>query len=162
MQLGTPLTALCAAAFVTLAAPPASAQTATTGTLTVSDLWTRATPPGAPTAGGYLTVANSGNEADRLIAVSTPAAAMSELHRMEMANGVMTMRPVQDGIEVPPGGTVTLAPGGLHIMFMALANDLTEGGTVPVVLTFEKVGTVEATMRVMALGATGPAAGSGQ
>ena len=153
--------AVATAALVALAvaSSSSSAQPVTLGPLTLSDLWSRATPPGAPTAGGYLTIANSGSEPDRLIAVATRIAGVSGLHRMEVADGVMTMRPVEGGIEIPAGGTVTLAPGGLHIMFMALKEPPTEGGMVPVTFTFEKAGTVEAALHVMAIGAPGPLAG---
>jgi copper(I)-binding protein len=129
------------------------------GTLTLSDLWTRATPPGAPTAGGYLTITNTGGEADRLVAAATPAAAAGELHVMEMKDGVMTMRPVEGGIAIPAGGTVTLAPDGLHIMFVKLNGALKEGDDLPVTLTFEKAGKIDTFFHVMAIGSDGPNAG---
>jgi copper(I)-binding protein len=127
--------------------------------LLITDLWTRATPPGAPTAGGYLAITNTGSEADRLIAVSSPAAEEGQLHSMEMANGVAVMRPLADGIVVPPGKTVTLAPDGLHAMFIGLKQPLKEGDKLPVVLTFEKVGQIETYLHVLAIGARGPGDG---
>ncbi len=108
-------------------AAPAFAHEVTVGSLTLTDLWTRATPPKAPTAAGYLTITNKGAEADRLIAAATPDAAKGELHIMQVKDGVMTMRPVEGGIEIPAGGSVTLAPGGFHLMFITLKDSLKEG-----------------------------------
>ncbi len=137
---------------------PALADTIIVGSLALNDLWTRATPPGAPTAAGYLTIANNGAEADRLIAVASPYAETGEIHVMEMKDGVMSMRAVEGGIEIPAGGSVTLAPGGLHLMFIKLKDALHEGDELPVRLTFEKAGSVETSLHVMAIGAKGPSA----
>jgi copper(I)-binding protein len=142
------------AAFLLIAAP-AAAHSLTLGPLEITDLWTRATPPGAPTAGGYLTITNTGSEADRLVAVASPAAGSAQIHQMSMKDGVMTMHPVAGGVAIPPGGSVTLAPDGFHIMFMGLKAGLKEGGTMPVTLTFEKAGSIDTAMQVMAIGAKG-------
>src|SRR5215471_5625407 len=105
------------------------------GDLTISGLWTRATPPKAPSAGGYLTIANAGKDADRLVEVSSAVAGKAELHEMAMKKGVMTMRPVEAGVPIPPGGKVDLTPDGLHIMFTELKQSLKVGDKVPVTLT---------------------------
>jgi copper(I)-binding protein len=134
----------------------ATAQETKVGDLTISDLWIRATPPKAPSAAGYFTIANSGKEADRLIAASSTLAGKAELHQMAMKGGVMTMRPVKDGITIPAGGKVTLAPDGLHVMFTELKDGLKEGGKFPVTLTFEKAGKVDTFLPIVAIGAKGP------
>jgi hypothetical protein len=136
-----------------LVVAPASAHEVKLGDLTLTDLWTRATPPQAPTAGGYLTIANAGAEPDRLIAASSPLAAKTELHVMAMKDSVMTMRPVEGGIEIPAGGKVTLEPDGLHIMFISPTEPYKEGGKLPVTLTFEKAGKVDTFLHVLAIGA---------
>jgi copper(I)-binding protein len=133
----------------------------TLGALSITDLWTRATPPQAPTAAGYLTIANSGSEPDRLIAASSPLAGKTELHQMELKDGVMTMRPVEGGVEIPAGGSVSLAPDGFHIMFMELKDSFKEGGKLPVTLTFEKAGSVDTFLHILAIGAKGPSADQG-
>ena len=46
---------------------------------------------------------------------------------MEVKNGIMTMHPVEGGIKIPAGETVTLAPGGYHLMFIKLKHDLKQG-----------------------------------
>jgi copper(I)-binding protein len=135
---------------------PAFALPVSVGTLTIDGAWTRATPPGAPTAGGYLTITNAGPEDDTLVAVSTPAAPMSSIHEMATKDGVMTMAEVDGGLPIPAGGSVTLAPNGFHIMFMGLTAALKQGETLPVTLTFAKAGKVDVAFPVLAIGARGP------
>ena len=150
------LRAILAAVTALLLASPAAAHSVTIGALSLTDLWTRATPPSAPTGGGYLTIENTGAEADRLIGITSPTAARAEIHEMTTKDGTMIMRPAPGGIEIPAGGTVALAPGGFHIMFMDLKEPFVEGGKVPVTLTFEKAGSIDTFLHVLGLGARGP------
>src|SRR6202000_487211 len=83
-----------------------------------------------------------------------------EVHEMKMDNGVMKMRPVEGGLEIDPGKTVKLAPGGYHLMMMDLKNPLKQGDKVPLMLQFEKAGKVAVTLDVEGVGAQGPAGGS--
>ena len=140
---------------------PAFAHEVKAGSLEITNLWARATPPKAPTGAGYLTITNKGDTEDTLTAVSTPVAETSELHIMEVKNGVMTMRPVEGGIKIPPGSTVTLAPGGYHLMFIKLKHDLKAGETLPVTLTFAKAGTVVTFLHIMPVGSMGPTGAGG-
>lgn len=126
------------------------------GDLVVSNLWTRATPGGAKVAGGYLTVTNNGTSADKLLSVSSPVSGKSEIHEMAITNGVMTMRPLDAGLLIDAGKTVTLAPGGYHLMLMDLKEPLKEGAQTPVTLQFEKAGKVETYLHVQGVGAKGP------
>ena len=147
--------AALAAAFLSIStAATVVAHEIEVGSLTLADLWTRATPPGAPTGGGYLIITNNGAEPDRLIAVSSPLAGEGQMHEMAVDDGVMTMTQVE-GIEIPAGGSVTLAPGGFHLMFVGLKEPFAEGGQVPVTLTFENAGSVETYFHVIAIGAMG-------
>ncbi len=130
------------------------------GGIAVSQPWARATAPGAPAGAAYLTVTNSGKEADRLVAASSPAAKTTELHTHIHDNGVMRMRPVE-AIDVPAGGTVALKPGGLHVMLMGLTQPLSQGSTVDVTLTFEKAGKVTVPVAVQSAGAAAPAGHTG-
>ena len=111
--------------------------------LTISNPWTRATAPGMPAAAGFFTVTNSGGETDRLVRASTPAAAMVEIHRSLMVDGVMRMEPVAGGVEIPAGATVEFAPGGLHLMLMHPKEPFALGSTVPMTLEFEQAGSVD-------------------
>ncbi len=128
--------------------------TVTLGTLTLENGWTRAAGQGAQ-GGGFVTIRNIGSEADTLVAVSSPAAARVELHTSLREGDIMRMRPVEN-IPVPAGGSVTLAPGGLHMMMMGLTRPLAVGETVPVTLRFERAGQVTVNMAVQSAGARGP------
>jgi periplasmic copper chaperone A len=126
--------------------------------VTVSGATIPATAPGARTAAGYLSVANGGAEADRLVAVHA-AFPRVELHTTEIdAAGVARMMAV-DGVEVPARGTVELAPQGTHVMFMGLTAPLADGSRVPAVLVFEHAGEVAVEFSVVARDAAGGAMG---
>jgi copper(I)-binding protein len=143
-----------------LSAAPAWAADVSVGSLEISTPWARATPPGAPTGGGYLTITNHGTTADVLVGVATPDAATSELHSMTMANGIAQMRAVTGGVPIAAGGSVTLDPNGLHVMFVRLTHALQAGGMLPVTLTFKDAGRVTIEMPILPIGSMGPAAGN--
>ena len=126
------------------------------GDLTIGHPWTRATPGGAKIGGGYLSVTNNGTVPDRLIGVSLSVADHGEIHEMKMDGGVMSMRPLPDGIAIKPGETVKFEPGGYHVMFMDLKEPLMEGTMVKGQLQFEKAGKVDVEFKVDAIGSTGP------
>ncbi len=132
------------AAAVMLLAPTLShaAMETRIGDLVITGAWTRATPAKAPTGAGFLTIENKGSSADRLTAVSTPVSGRSEIHTMTMENNIMKMRQLEDGIAIPAGESVTLKPGGNHLMFMQLKQGIEKGATIPVTLVFEHAGEV--------------------
>ncbi|MCG7394881.1 DUF1775 domain-containing protein [Microvirga sp. ACRRW] len=129
------------------------------GELTIEQPWSRATPGGAKVGGGYLRITNNGKETDRLIGGSFPNASRVEVHEMKMENDIMRMKPVHGGLEIKPGASVELKPGGYHLMFMDLKAPLTEGQIVKGTLVFEKVGTVDVEYAVRGMGDAAPAAG---
>ncbi|MGH7004258.1 MAG: copper chaperone PCu(A)C [Alphaproteobacteria bacterium] len=123
------------------------------GDLSLSGAFARATLPGAKVGGGYLTIVNRSGEADRLTGGSSTAAERVEVHEMKMDGDVMQMRQLKDGVEIPAGGTVELAPGGLHLMLMGLTAPLKEGDMVPVTLDFDRAGKVDVPFMVGPAGA---------
>lgn len=125
------------------------------GDLVVASPWSRATPGGAKIGGGYLKVTNNGTTADRLTSATAGFADHVEIHEMSMTDGVMKMRPLNNGLEIKPGETVELKPGGFHMMFMDLKQPLKQGDTLKVTLKFEKAGALDVNFSVNALGATG-------
>ena len=128
------------------------------GDLVVANAWSRATPGGAKVGGGYLTVTNNGSAADRLTGGFTDVAGKVEVHEMGMGDGgVMTMRQLTDGVTIAPGKTVTLAPGGIHLMLLDLKTPLKQGQPVSITLDFEKAGPVKVSFDVLGVGAQGPA-----
>lgn len=112
--------------------------------------------PNAATAAGYMAIANGGSHPDRLIGIETAVAAKAQLHETRIGTeGVATMAHVEDGVEIPAGGTVVLEPGGLHIMMMGLKAPLIEGQMVPAILIFETAGRVEVEFMIDPPGAAG-------
>jgi hypothetical protein len=147
-------------AHASAATPPApSAGAVRVGALAIEAPWTRATPQGARVAGGYMRITNTGTQPDRLIGGSFPLAGRFEVHEMAMANGVMTMRELAKGLEIGPGQTVELKPGGFHVMFMDLREPVRQGAPIQGTLVFERAGTVEITYQVAPVGARAPASG---
>ena len=120
------------------------------GELEISSTVAFATMPNAPVAGGFMTITNRGSDDDRLIGAASDAAGRMEIHEMTMDGDVMKMRELENGLTVPAGQTVTLQPGGFHVMFMDLAGPLIEGKSVAVTLTFEQSGEIEVIMPIMA------------
>jgi copper(I)-binding protein len=109
----------------------------------------------AKSAGGYMTIINSGTEADRLIGIETDLAAKAEVHESKVdADGIGTMDAVES-VEIPPGATVKLEHGGYHVMFMGLKGPLMEGEMQPATLIFEKAGRVEVEFMIEAATGTG-------
>ncbi len=121
--------------------------------LRVIDPYARATPPGAKVAGAFMSIENRGKEEDRLVSAASPAAGLVQIHEMKMVGGIMQMHSVK-GVELKPGATVELRPGGYHVMMEDLKQPLKEGEQIPMVLTFEKAGTIEIKVNVGAMGAT--------
>jgi copper(I)-binding protein len=150
--MNMPLRALAAVALL-LTSTASFAHEYKAGPLTIGHPWSRATPAGAKVGGGYLSIANTGTAPDRLVSISVPFAGRSEIHEMAVANGVMTMRPMDAGVEVPAGGKVEFKPGGFHIMFMDLKQPLKQDERLKGTLTFEKAGPVEVEFKVESIGA---------
>ncbi len=122
------------------------------GSLDILHPWSRATPAGAKVAAGYVKIVNTGSEPDRLVSVTGEIAGKTEIHEMSVdADGIMTMRPLLDGVVIPAGGEVELKPGSAHIMFMALKQAPQEGVKFKGTLTFEKAGTVDVEFAVDAV-----------
>lgn len=122
------------------------------GSLEIGQPWTRVTPKNAPVAGGYLKITNTGTTPDRLLGGSVEVAKRFEIHEMKMDGGVMKMRELKDGLEIPPGATVELKPGSYHIMMMNLSRPLAKGDRIKGTLTFEKAGKVDVEFAVEGIG----------
>ncbi|MCL1528569.1 copper chaperone PCu(A)C [Xanthomonas nasturtii] len=140
--------------------PTATAAPAAAAAVVASDAWSRATPPGAPVAGGYLTLRNQSATPDRLVAVESPASAHVEIHEMRMEAGVMKMRHLEQGLVLPPGEPVVLGPGGMHLMFIAPHAPFEEGKPVVATLVFEHAPRVEVHFAVRPMGVSAPDADS--
>jgi uncharacterized protein YcnI len=143
------------------AAKSAAAPSYKIGALVLEAPWIRATPGGAQVAGGYVKISNTGTEPDRLVGGTFPLAAAVEVHEMGMTDGVMKMRSLPNGLEIKPGASVDLKPGGYHLMFQKLQSPLKEGQAIKGTLVFEKAGPVEVEYKVMPIGSSGGGVGGG-
>jgi periplasmic copper chaperone A len=104
---------------------------------------------GGGTSAVYMTIKNSGQQADKLLEARTDAAEIVETHVSETRDGVTVMAQV-NGIEVPGRGEVELKPGGLHIMLINLNQDLMEGDSISLTLVFEQSGEIQVSVPVQA------------
>ncbi|MGB5199267.1 MAG: copper chaperone PCu(A)C [Sedimenticolaceae bacterium] len=105
------------------------------GKVSVVDPYVRAVPPVAKTSAAFMQLRNDNDTEGFLVSADTPAASVVELHTHTMDEGVMRMRQVPQ-IPLPPNTTVSLEPGGLHIMLFDLKAPLSPGDEVPITLTF--------------------------
>jgi copper(I)-binding protein len=120
----------------------------------VTDAWSRATPPGAKVAAGYLVMQNKAAAADKLIGASSPMAARVETHVTEKQGEVLRMREVK-GYDVPAKGSFELKPSGAHLMLVDIKRPFKAGEKIPLVLRFQNAGEIKTELEVRALGATG-------
>ena len=85
----------------------------------------------------------NGKETDRLTGGIFKGASNVEIHEMKMDGDKMTMRELNDGIEIKPGATVTFNPGSYHLMFLGLKTSIAKGPNDKGSLTFEKAGDID-------------------
>jgi len=130
-------------------AAPSGSATAKLADLDISGGYVRAMLPGQPVGGGYITIHNTGKIDDKLTSVTSSAAGKVELHEMKMEGEIMKMREVKGGIAIPAGATVTLAPSTMHMMFRQVKAPFKQGGTVPVMLMFDKAGMIDINLPVV-------------
>ena len=122
------------------------------GSLEIMGPWSRATPNGASTAIGYMTIKNNGTTPDRLIGGSVDFASNFQLHSMTMEDGVSKMRELKS-VDIEPGQTIEFKPGGSHVMFVGVKHPLSQGEHVKGTLIFEHAGTVQIEYDVQGIGA---------
>jgi copper(I)-binding protein len=106
----------------------------------VTSPWLREPPPGSQSAAGYLFIQNFEKKDDRLLGVTSSAAERVEIHEIQDEGGMLRMREMENGLSVPAHDSVTLEPGGYHLMFIEPKRTLVLGDTVPMVLSFEQFG----------------------
>ncbi len=149
LLLGLALVAPFAVSSVALAEDPRI------GSLVIEKPWARASIGTSRPAAAYLTIRNEGGESDTLLTVRTPLSGKSEVHATTNDNGVMRMGPAGP-VEIPAGGEVSLAPGGLHIMMMKLQAPLIKGESIEITLEFQRTGEITVTAPIYGPGATRP------
>lgn len=129
--------ALLLSACAGAAAPAASTGPAATEAshLTVTDAWVKAGDEAMSAAFGELE--NAGPEPITVVSAETELAGRVELHEtVENETGEMVMREKDGGFVIPAGGSLSLAPGGSHLMLMELAGPILAGEEYEFTLTF--------------------------
>ena len=119
--------------------------------LMITQAWSRVTTPGAKVGGGYLKIVNHSDSDDRLESVASNHSGKAEIHSMVMQDDVMIMRPLEDGLAIPAGETVYLAPGSLHLMFMQLRQPHVVGEPFEATLSFMHAGEKTVSFEVLSM-----------
>lgn len=118
--------------------------------------WSRVTVGTTRPGVMYLDISNTGDKPVTLTGFKTDVSKSAMIHKTETdAQGVATMKPAGD-IEIAPGATISLKPGGLHGMLMGLKKPLAEGDSFDATLTFKDGGTLDVTVPVLGMTAIGP------
>jgi copper(I)-binding protein len=142
----TPRLALALALLTLSACSPGGTGSGAASTVEVAGAICRPTPVGRQMTGCYLTLTTT--TADRLVSVASPAANLVQIHESRIESGMMMMNELKEGLPLPAGETVALAPGGNHLMLLGVKEPLVAGDTVALTLTFEASPPVEVTATV--------------
>ncbi len=110
-------------------------------TVEIKDAWARATVQGQKATGAFMKITSK--DGATLVGASSPVAGVAEVHEMKMDGGVMRMRAVQGGLELPAGKVVGLKPGGYHVMLMDLKLPLQKDTTIALTLVFKDAKGIE-------------------
>ncbi len=132
----------------------ANAEEIKIGDLTIEHPAIRATVPNAKVAGGFMIIKNTGKTAERLVGGTATFAGKVEIHEMAVDDGIMKMRKLGEGLEIPAGGSVQLKPGSFHIMFMKLKEQMKAGEKRKAIVEFKNAGKVEVEFDVETIAAT--------
>lgn len=127
----------------------------TVGTLVISDPWARGFSSASLEYGGFFVVTNKGETADRLVSACSELAERIEIHAIKVVGADITMRPLQDGLRLPPDTSLTLKPRGYHLLIQGLKAPLAKGAALPVTLVFDKAGKIDIDLAVRAPGPVG-------
>ncbi len=140
------LLALMASAF---GASSATAHDYVIGALTIDHPWARPTVTARQPGAGFFSIENTGETDQRLLEVRSDGFAEAiEIHNVVEEDGIFRMRAMTDGLVIPAGETVALAPGGMHLMMFGLSEPLTEGSAPSVTLVFEELGEITVALTV--------------
>jgi copper(I)-binding protein len=116
--------------------------------VTITNAWVRGTVPAQTSTGAYMKLKST--EDVKVVAASSPAAKVVEIHEMSMSGTTMEMRAVP-ALPLPAGKVVEMKSGGYHVMLMGLAKPLGKDDVVPITFTVEDKGGKRTTVEVKAM-----------
>jgi periplasmic copper chaperone A len=125
-----------------VSAEDAGAALAEAGGIRIEDGYARSAGPAARSAAAFLSITNTTDADDRLVAAESDAAEVVQLHSTVEADGIARMQHLAGGIAVPAHESVQLERGGMHVMFMGLTAPMQEGDPVALTLVFENAGPI--------------------
>jgi len=131
------------------------------GDITIASRIVRASIAGSPNSAAYMVIANSGSQADTLVAARCACAAKVDVHKTETVRGMSTMVATAS-VLIPPHGQVVFHPNGYHLMLTGLKEPLRDGHLQQITLVFRRAGAVTASFRISArinLGSDAPMRG---
>ena len=105
------------------------------------DGWVRVLPVAMPMTAGFGRIDNRCPTPVTIVGASSPAFGDVSLHETRVVDGVSRMRAVPE-LVVPAGGSMTLEPGGLHLMLMQPRTALQAGSTIEIVFKLKDGGTL--------------------
>lgn len=103
--------------------------------------WVRLLPPTVMNTAGYVTINNSSDQADKLLAVWSPTINSMSVHQTKQVDGLLKMLEAENAT-IPAKGQLVMQPGGYHIMLMGLGKPLVENDTILICFEFERAGIV--------------------
>ncbi len=119
------------------------------GDVTVTHPWSRPTPPGVAMGVGYMAITNEGDTAIILTGATTPKAERVTIHQSMMNDGMMSMRPLTEGLTIPAGETVKLEPHSYHLMLEGLKGAVARGERFPMTLNFDTMAPMQIELHTM-------------
>jgi copper(I)-binding protein len=138
---------------ITLAPAFAMAHSYSHGHVEIGHPWSRPTPPGTPMGVGYLVITNHGTSTITLTGAETTRATRVSIHKTSMNDGMTSMKRVQNGLVIPAGETVKLAPQSYHLMLEQLKEPLKADERIPLTLHFDGADDMEVELAVDSLDA---------
>ncbi len=107
------------------------------GSVELREGYVRELPPGQSTSAAFMTIVNGSDRPAAIVAATSDAAQVAEIHTHRHVDGAMRMEQVKR-LVVPAGQKIDLAPGGYHLMLINLKRSLRAGDSVAVTLIDEE------------------------
>src|SRR4051812_6397728 len=121
---------------------------ATKGTLEIRRPWLRPSAAHSWEAGGYMTITNTGPDADRLVSAASPAFEIVLIHAIKVMGPGLEMKERPEGLVIPPEYTTELRPRGYHLLLQKEKVPMVVGARLPLTLRFEKAGDLDVELTI--------------